>query len=78
VKQGEAVDLRPAPTASSGRDLGALLALDWVVALLVLLFVGLAVSLWGGFSLGLPQAWVNRLNAAVAGHEDTLSVLNNG
>lgn len=49
---------RPPSATSSGRDLGAVLALHWVVGLLVAVFVALAVSLWGGFTLGLPQVSV--------------------
>lgn len=56
----------PPRATSTGRDLGAVLALDWVVGLLVALFVALAVSLWGGFTLGLPQV---RVEAHVGSHE---------
>jgi cytochrome c biogenesis protein CcdA len=44
-------------------DTSQFLALDWVVALFVAVFLLLALSLFGAFSLTLPQCVLNRLSS---------------
>lgn len=55
-----------------------ILALDWVVVVFVVVFVLLAISLFGGFSMALPQSWLNKLNSVYDSDGATAGVCNNG
>jgi thioredoxin:protein disulfide reductase len=50
-------------SALTGRGFGSALGNPWVVALIAIVFLSLAASLFGAFELALPQSLNNRLSA---------------